>query len=96
MSDSSLKADFTELVALLERLRSPDGCPWDREQTHSSLKRYLLEEAHEVLEAIDQESPQRLAEELGDVLLQVLFHAQIARASLTSPSPMCSPHCATS
>ena len=96
MSDSSLKADFTELVALLERLRSPDGCPWDREQTHSSLKRYLLEEAHEVLEAIDQESPQRLAEELGDVLLQVLFHAQIAREPATSPSPMCSPHCATS
>ncbi|MCZ6890927.1 MAG: nucleoside triphosphate pyrophosphohydrolase [Chloroflexi bacterium] len=79
MSDSSLQADFTELVALLERLRSPDGCPWDREQTHSSLKRFLLEEAHEVFEAIDQEAPQRLAEELGDVLLQVLFHAQIAR-----------------
>ena len=79
MNDSSLKADFTELVALLERLRSPDGCPWDREQTHSSLKRFLLEEAHEVFEAIDQEAPQRLAEELGDVLLQVLFHAQIAR-----------------
>ena len=81
MSDSSLQADFTELVALLERLRSPDGCPWDREQTHSSLKRFLLEEAHEVFEAIDQEAPQRLAEELGDVLLQVLFHAQIARES---------------
>ena len=79
MSDSSLKAEFTELVALLERLRAPDGCPWDREQTHSSLKRYLLEEAHEVFEAIDQEAPQRLAEELGDVLLQVLFHTQIAR-----------------
>ena len=79
MSDSGQEVDFTELVALLERLRSPDGCPWDREQTHSSLKRYLLEEAHELFEAIDQEAPQRLVEELGDVLLQVLFHAQIAR-----------------
>ena len=79
MTDESQEGRFREVAALFERLRAPDGCPWDREQTHASLKRYLLEEAHEVLEAIDQQAPQRIAEELGDVLLQVLFHAQIAR-----------------
>ena len=79
MSQTHRQDAFRELVALLERLRAPDGCPWDREQTHLSLKRYLLEETHEVLEAIDQQVPAKLAEELGDVLLQVLFHAQIAR-----------------
>ncbi len=69
---------FSHLVDLLSRLRAPNGCPWDREQTHSSLKRYLLEESYEVLEAIDRDDPKRLKEELGDILLQVLFHAQIA------------------
>ncbi len=69
---------FQHLVDLLARLRAPDGCPWDREQTHESLKRNLLEETHEVLEAIDEKSASRLREELGDVLLQILFHAQIA------------------
>ncbi|MER3460289.1 MAG: nucleoside triphosphate pyrophosphohydrolase [candidate division GAL15 bacterium] len=59
-------------------LRGPGGCPWDREQTHTSLRAYLLEEAYEVLEAIDAGDPQRLREELGDLLLQVVFHAQIA------------------
>ena len=79
MDISGLTSDLNELVSILARLRSTDGCPWDREQTHSSLKRFLLEEAYEVFEAIDQGVPQRLLEELGDVLLQVLFHAQIAR-----------------
>ena len=65
-----------EFVALL---RAPGGCPWDREQTHQSLKRHLLEECYEVLEAIDQENPDKLAEELGDVLMQVAFHADIAQ-----------------
>jgi len=60
------------------RLRAPGGCPWDREQTHSSLKRNLLEECYEVLEAIDRGEPGLLAEELGDLLVQVAFHAQIA------------------
>ncbi|MBI2172482.1 MAG: nucleoside triphosphate pyrophosphohydrolase [Chloroflexi bacterium] len=82
---------FSHLVDVLARLRSPQGCPWDREQTHQSLKRNLLEESYEVLEAIDREDlsffqggPRGasayggLAEELGDVLLQILFHAQIA------------------
>lgn len=77
MSDATGQA-FSHLVDILARLRGPGGCPWDREQTHGSLKRNLLEESYEVLEAIDQENPARLSEELGDVLLQILFHAQIA------------------
>jgi MazG family protein len=68
-----------ELVEVMHRLRGPDGCPWDREQTHQSLGRHLLEEAHETLEAIDQGDPGRLREELGDLLLQVVFHAEMAR-----------------
>ena len=67
------------LLQIMEKLRSPEGCPWDREQTHQTLKRYLIEEAYEVLEAVDSGDPALLAEELGDVLLQVVFHAQIAR-----------------
>jgi tetrapyrrole methylase family protein/MazG family protein len=59
-------------------LRAPGGCPWDRKQTHDSLKPYLLEETYEVLETIDQRDARKLKEELGDVLLQVLFHSQIA------------------
>jgi tetrapyrrole methylase family protein/MazG family protein len=68
-----------ELVEVMRRLRGPDGCPWDLEQTHQSLGRHLLEEAHETLEAIDAEDPTRLREELGDLLLQVVFHAEMAR-----------------
>jgi tetrapyrrole methylase family protein / MazG family protein len=59
-------------------LRAPNGCPWDRKQTHESLKPYLLEETYEALEAIDRSERKKLAEELGDVLLQVIFHSQIA------------------
>ncbi len=69
---------FDELVRLMARLRAPDGCPWDRKQTHESLKPYLVEEAYEVLETIDRRHPEELREELGDLLLQILFHAQIA------------------
>lgn len=69
---------FHELIALMNKLRSPNGCPWDKHQTHQSLKKYLREEAREVLEAIDKKNPQALQEELGDLLLQVIFHAQIA------------------
>ena len=68
--------DLEEIVRLL---RAPGGCPWDREQTHQSLRRGMLEEAYEVVEAIDQGSPEHLKEELGDVLLQVVFHADIER-----------------
>jgi MazG family protein len=70
---------FDDLVAIMARLRGPDGCPWDREQTHASLGPYLLEETHEVLEAIAQGDPASLREELGDLLLQVVFHAQMSR-----------------
>jgi tetrapyrrole methylase family protein/MazG family protein len=69
---------FQTLVDIVARLRAPGGCPWDREQTHASLKRNLIEEAYEVLEAVDQGDSPLLAEELGDLLVQVVFHAQIA------------------
>ncbi|MCH8745089.1 MAG: nucleoside triphosphate pyrophosphohydrolase [Chloroflexi bacterium] len=71
--------EFQTLIDIVARLRAPGGCPWDREQTHQSLKRNLVEEAYEVLEAIDQGDPKLLADELGDLLVQVAFHADIAR-----------------
>lgn len=67
-----------DLVRVMGRLRGPDGCPWDREQTHRSLARHLLEEAHESLQAIDAGDDDALKDELGDLLLQVVFHARIA------------------
>jgi MazG family protein len=73
------KAPFNELVRIMALLRSPQGCPWDKHQTHQTLKKYLREEAREVREAIDEGDPEHLQEELGDLLLQVVFHAQIAR-----------------
>jgi nucleoside triphosphate diphosphatase len=69
---------FTELVELIARLRAPGGCPWDREQTHESLKPMMLEEAYEVVEAIDDGNDEEFKGELGDLLLQVVFHSQIA------------------
>lgn len=69
---------FDGLVAIIARLRGPNGCPWDREQTHASLKGNLTEEAYEVLEAIDKGDMDELREELGDLLLQVVLHSQIA------------------
>jgi len=69
---------FDTLLNLMRRLRAPGGCPWDAEQTHESLKRYLLEETYEVLEAIDSKSTKMLKEELGDLLLQAVFHTVIA------------------
>ncbi|TMF29221.1 MAG: nucleoside triphosphate pyrophosphohydrolase [Chloroflexi bacterium] len=78
-------ADETErirqLLEVVRRLRSPQGCPWDREQTHGSLRATMLEEAYEVLEAIDEQSMPKLREELGDVLLQVLMQSEIAAQS---------------
>ncbi|NLB78916.1 MAG: nucleoside triphosphate pyrophosphohydrolase [Clostridiaceae bacterium] len=71
--------DYNDLLKIMTMLRAPNGCPWDREQNHKSLKRYLIEEAYEVLEAIDEESPPKLCDELGDLLLQVVFHSQIAK-----------------
>ncbi|MBI3653621.1 MAG: nucleoside triphosphate pyrophosphohydrolase [Acidobacteria bacterium] len=69
---------FAQLIELIARLRAPDGCPWDREQTHASLKPMLIEEAYEVLEAIDEGDDEEFTGELGDLLLQVIFHSQIA------------------
>ncbi|SFQ20557.1 nucleoside triphosphate pyrophosphohydrolase [Salibacterium halotolerans] len=69
--------DFSTLRRVIDALRAPDGCPWDRKQTHESLKKYMLEEAYEVLDAIDEQNDDHLEEELGDVLLQVLLHARI-------------------
>ncbi len=72
------RVTFDDLVRVMATLRGPEGCPWDRAQTHQSLRPYLLEEAYEVLEALDAQDSHRLREELGDLLLQVVFHAQIA------------------
>ena len=69
---------FEQLRKIMARLRAPDGCPWDKEQTHESIKGCLLEEAHEFLEAVDLRDDHGMTEELGDVLLQVVFHAQMA------------------
>lgn len=70
--------NIEKLIKTVEKLRAPDGCPWDREQTHSTLKRYLIEETYEAIDAIDSNDPKLIMEELGDVLLQVVLHAQIA------------------
>lgn len=74
----SLGALFESLLTIMARLRGDGGCPWDREQTRESLKPYLIEEAYEVLEAIDEGSADHLVEELGDLLFQVVFHCQLA------------------
>ena len=68
-----------DLIQIMALLRAPEGCPWDREQTHQSIRSNMLEEAYEVAEAIDQGDPAHLKEELGDVLLQVVFHARMAQ-----------------
>ena len=71
--------DIQDLIAVMALLRAPGGCPWDREQTHQSIRRNMLEEAYEAVEAIDQDDPEHLKEELGDVLLQVVLYSQIAK-----------------
>ena len=72
-----MQYDFEDLVVLVEVLRSEEGCPWDREQDHHSIRKSLIEETYEVIEAIDTDDPVLLREELGDLLLQVVFHAEI-------------------
>src|SRR5271168_5047675 len=69
---------FAKLVALQARLRAPNGCPWDREQTHASLRKFLIEETYEVLDAMESSDPRAFASELGDLLLQVIFHSILA------------------
>jgi tetrapyrrole methylase family protein/MazG family protein len=73
------KDNFNDLIKLMSKLRSKHGCPWDRAQTHKSLLPYLIEESYEVLDTIEAKDDQRLKEELGDLLLQIIFHAQIAK-----------------
>ncbi len=74
-----------DLVAVMDRLRSPGGCPWDAEQTHQSLLPYLVEETYEAVEAIESGDRDHMAEELGDVLLQVVFHARVAQEHPEAP-----------
>ena len=71
--------NFQKLVDIMTRLRSKDGCPWDHVQTSDTLKPYLIEETYELVEAIDEKDPHKIKEELGDLLLQIVFHAQIAK-----------------
>jgi tetrapyrrole methylase family protein/MazG family protein len=78
VTDANGNDSFEELKQLFSRLRAPDGCPWDRKQTHASLRPYLIEESYEVLQALDDGDLAKLREELGDLLLQVMLHAQIA------------------
>lgn len=78
-------ARLLDLVAVMDRLRSPGGCPWDAEQTHTSLAKYLLEEAYEAVEAIESGDRDHLVEELGDVLLQVAFHARVGEEDPEAP-----------
>src|SRR5438045_9699103 len=81
--DEQMPASFQDLVALMTRLRAPDGCPWDREQTYATLAPMLLEEAYEVFEAVETARAGRPAElrgELGDLLFQIIFYAQVAGA----------------
>ncbi|MBF0505852.1 MAG: nucleoside triphosphate pyrophosphohydrolase [Nitrospirae bacterium] len=73
--------NFGKLLDIMERLRAEDGCPWDREQTKETLTPYLLEETYEVIEAIGENSPQKIKEELGDLLFQIVFHCQLAKES---------------
>jgi XTP/dITP diphosphohydrolase len=78
-------ARLIDLVAVMDRLRSPGGCPWDARQTHASLVEYLIEEAYETVEAIEESDRDGLREELGDLLLQVVFHARIAAEDPDDP-----------
>jgi tetrapyrrole methylase family protein/MazG family protein len=73
-----MNEDFNNLVTLMARLRGPDGCPWDRKQTTKSLKPFLVEECYEVVDALDEGTPDKIKEELGDLLFQIIFHARIA------------------
>ena len=78
MPEQADLGNFAALKGIIARLRSSDGCPWDRKQTHASLKPYLIEECYEVLQALEEGTPQKLCEELGDLLLQIMLHAEIA------------------
>lgn len=80
-----MASQLLRLLEVMDRLRSPGGCPWDAEQTHQSLLKYLLEESYEYVDAIDENDRQAMREELGDILLQVYFHSRIAQEHPTDP-----------
>lgn len=91
---SKTEYSFEDLVKIMTVLRSPEGCPWDREQTHQTIRRDLLEETYELIEGIDKNDPEILREELGDVLLQVVFHSNIAESNGNfSVSDVCNDVC---
>lgn len=77
MNKHELCQNFSQLTELVARLRAPDGCPWDRRQTPETFKGYLLEEAHEVMEALEGDNPEHIREELGDLLFQIIFLSQL-------------------
>ncbi|HEY3605187.1 MAG TPA: MazG family protein [Sporichthyaceae bacterium] len=85
MSSPLPGAALLDLVAVMDRLRSPGGCPWDAEQTHASLLQYLIEECYETVEAVESGDRDHLVEELGDLLLQVVFHARIGQERAEAP-----------
>lgn len=85
MTEPAPGSALLDLVAVMDRLRSPGGCPWDAEQTHSSLLQYLVEECYETVEAIETADREHLLEELGDLLLQIVFHARIAAEHPDAP-----------
>ena len=85
MENESHKSNLLRLAEVMDRLRSPGGCPWDREQTHQSLLTYLLEESYEFIDAIERDDRDDIVEELGDVLLQVFFHARIGEEREGAP-----------
>ena len=79
MNNEEKENKFLKLVNILEKLRGEKGCPWDKKQTHQSLMKYLFEESNEYNEAVQKQDYENMKEELGDVLLQIIFHAQIAK-----------------
>ena len=85
MTESAPGRTLLELVAVMDRLRSPGGCPWDAQQTHASLLRYLVEESYEVVDAVENGTREELRDELGDLLLQVVFHARVAQEDEAEP-----------
>jgi tetrapyrrole methylase family protein/MazG family protein len=78
VAEDAVKDPFIRLMELMARLRGPGGCPWDHKQTHESLKPFLIEECYEVVDALDEGDPEKVKEELGDLLFQIVFHARIA------------------
>jgi XTP/dITP diphosphohydrolase len=80
-----MQSQLLRLLEVMDQLRSPGGCPWDAEQTHQSLLKYLLEESYEYVDAVDENDRQAMREELGDILLQVYFHSRIAEEHPTDP-----------